>query len=98
MDDFREGEDVFLLVKWRDLDGKVNPRGEVAAVLGVGVRVLEGGKTGLLEDRSGRWVLPLIDGFVFRDHLTSLIQAESYVEQYFDPSRPDPFAGQQIWG
>lgn len=97
---FRSSEDVFVIVKWRDLEGKVNARGEVAVVLGVIVRVLEDGRTGELKNGDDIYHVPLVEGFAFgfRDHLEAMKRAERYVEQYQDPSQPDPFEGQPIWG
>lgn len=65
---FEEGELAYIVTEWRDVRGKVNPRGEVVAVLAVVAEVLPGGKTAKMEEGFKTYTLPLIEGFAFRGH------------------------------
>jgi hypothetical protein len=96
MSQFKEGEQVHIVTKWQDPSGTVNARGEVAAVIAVVGRVLEGGKTAAVTQGTRMVTLPLIDGFAFRDQSKALSQAEAYAKRYYRKGSPDPFAGQSI--
>ena len=96
MDQFKEGEQVHILAKWRDPSGDVNPRGEVAAILALTCVVAADGKTATMIHDSEVYTLPLIEGFAFRDPKEAAEQAGQYASQYYQADLPDPFAGQPI--
>lgn len=96
MTQFKEGEEVHIVTKWRDVRGKVNLRGEVAAVLGIVGYVMADGKTAAVTEGLKTYKLPLIEGFAFRDPQEALARTQACAEQYFDKDAPDPFEGQTI--